>query len=627
MIRIATILGLSLCLLSGTITAQPGQGQPNSPQADFRVNGNTGGPYPMTFSIRSFAYLGRSMPSLAFQTRGAPLARYTTFVSTLAANTIPTPAGRVDLDVASGFRILGNGLEGEPYFLDFSGFREQLFALAAPEPNLAFGAIQVAVADPSSPLGFTLSAATDLNIIGAPGTSWFVSQSIGSNANPGTATAPFRNLANALAVAVAGDAIFVEAGTYDETGSSITFIESVPIIGGCQVGSWFSEGQRSRILLPAEGFSAHDIDLPTRIENFHFLAADGTAPSEASTAARILDCSDLKFRNCLFESGKGSDGLNGRNGRNGSPGCPGGGASGRQMRGRGARGYVGAISLDCTPAPDNSRLADGGLGGSGGRHGNGGSSGESKSSTVRGGSGGRSGDCITSVSSGGDGDHGHAGSHASSGGVATLTRGAFVESGTRIVWSSATTGDGAPGADGMGGAGGGQGGGEDCVFTGGFTGEYGGGGGGGGNGGEGGLGGGEGGPSVAVVLFDSSIVFIDCAFRSGDGGNGGHGGAGGLGGAGGPGESGSRSRTGRGSGGDGGSGGRGGDASGGAGGNGGMSYCIYRRTSGIWVGFSSITYDPGTHGLGGAAGGTYGRGAAGESGVAGTAGEQLAIGP
>ena len=45
---------------------------------------------------------------------------------------------------------------------------------------------------------------------------------VGNNANPGTAARPFATLAHALGVAVAGDSIFIDAGSYSDNNLSVT---------------------------------------------------------------------------------------------------------------------------------------------------------------------------------------------------------------------------------------------------------------------------------------------------------------------------------------------------------------------------------------------------------------------
>lgn len=65
---------------------------------------------------------------------------------------------------------------------------------------------------------FQFDAATDISHVPQfGGDIWHVSND-GDDANPGTAAAPFETILYAISVAAAGDAVSVEAGTYDENG-------------------------------------------------------------------------------------------------------------------------------------------------------------------------------------------------------------------------------------------------------------------------------------------------------------------------------------------------------------------------------------------------------------------------
>lgn len=582
------LIGMLSC---APASAQVGFGQPNSPEASFRVNGIDTGAYPMSVGLRSFNYIGGFAPALSFEVRGAPDSPFMSVLASLASTTTPTPIGNFDLDISSGYRIIDDGINRGFPRLDGNGSFYLQFPLAATGSTVHLGAMQYAVWDPTSPTGLKLTAATDLTLFGAQGTTWFVSHSTGSANNPGTESAPFASLSAALAVATSGDAILMEAGTYFETSAALNLVDGVQLIGGFELGPWRATYARSRIFLPTQGISADGINSITRVENMHFTSLDASMPSEASTALRLSNSQELKFANCIFEAGDGGDGRDGHNGRAGRRGCDGGYANAYE-RGRGATGFVGGLVTGCWSGEPASAHHHGGRGGARSGYVNG-EDGEHKTSTIRGGDGGSRGNCLGGQTEGSAGDDGDSVQAARNGGVAPTTAGQFqLTTSAGIVWQPATPGDGRDGFHGMGGAGGGQQGGFECIVTT-TTGDYGGGGGGGGNGGERGFGGGGGGPSCAAVVMSASVYFLDCEFRSGDGGQGGNGGHGGPGGSGGHGHPG---QTHGGRGGDGGSGGWG---SNGAGGPGGSSVGIWSLSSSVSFGFSNVTYVIGNPGSGG----------------------------
>ena len=177
--------------------------------------------------------------------------------------------------------------------------------------------------------------------------------------------------------------------------------------------------------------------------------------------------------------------------------------------------------------------------------------------------------------------------------------------GTFTASTSYMRGDGNPGTDGHTGQGGGGGG--AALSTGGCVGGSGQAGGMGGCGGQHGLGGQGGGASVALIVWDSSVVLQDVSLRASKGGDAGYGGDGG---AGGQGKSGTVMQNGSPAappvqpGGDGGRGGNGGNGGSGSGGTGGPSYAlVYHGTKPMELGQMSLVFATGgVAGKGGAVG-------------------------
>ncbi len=383
-----------------------------------------------------------------------------------------------------------------------------------------------------------------------------------------------------LAAGVPYPPVKVAAGTYDEF---IEFAEGVSIQGGLDGETWEHPSEAGSNTVVGRGnVSAYAVGITesTRIAGLVVVAYDATVSSTSSIALRVVDCGEgLKFVNCRFMSGRGADGSPGSDGSKGGDGGRGGDAGiGQPVRWHGGAGGTGPLvggggGNGCWLIPGIMGAAGGGwmcggLGGSGAIP---------PSVAIVGGNGGW-------------GANGANGSKGTTDGTAAMD-----------TWSPSYAGNGSQGAVGCGGGGGG--GGSHLTDVNWAMG--GGGGGGGGNGGGPGTGGRGGGSSIAVYLWNSSPVFEDCQFYSGEGGRGGIGGNGGDRGIGGdPGISYGGSLSDKGArGGWGGHGGLGGSGGGGAGGN---SFCVYRfGTACLNADFSGCnTWDfhPGQVGRGGAGG-------------------------
>src|SRR5262249_34919154 len=106
-------------------------------------------------------------------------------------------------------------------------------------PSLAgsLGGFQTLVGDPTSPAGFTLSAATSINVVLPPTHVFYVSGATGLAGNPGTAALPVNTITAGLALAAANAPAWVRiaSGTYAE---SPTFPDGVTVFGGLDHTTW-----------------------------------------------------------------------------------------------------------------------------------------------------------------------------------------------------------------------------------------------------------------------------------------------------------------------------------------------------------------------------------------------------
>lgn len=372
----------------------------------------------------------------------------------------------------------------------------------------------------------------------------------GLDTHSGTATAPFRTLAVALAAAAANGHIplRVGAGTYTET---LDFPDGVDVTGGYDAAWARSSGSRS--VIDAGSGSSRMLALTSAdYRGLEFRAANATTPGASSIAAVVQNCgSGVTFADCAFVAGNGAAGAIGVSGATGTNG---GGYGG----GFGGMGAYWSPSQPAQPGEPGEGPGGGTAGAAGG------------------------GD-------GGDGAAGVSGSH----GGAALPGGSL----STVAWFPNNGAAGQTGGDGSGGGGGG--GGIAYLYE---NGSYGSSGGAGGQGGGGGTGGKGGGASFALFWSNTlpqSASFATCAFTSGAAGNGGNGGNGGLAGAGHAGST-QGGFCGATCGGDGGDGGAGAPGGGGSGGPGGYTYAVISK--GTVPSFTGCTFAYGVAGSGGSGG-------------------------
>lgn len=400
----------------------------------------------------------------------------------------------------------------------------------------------------------------------------------------GTREDPLASISGGIEASLAAGApyppVMVASGTFAEL---VEFAEGVSVQGGLDGETWEYSSEPvsySIVDLGPNYARATGITDSTRIAGLVLVARDATVESTSSVALHVVDCAEgLRFVNCRFIAGKGADGSSGNNGSKGGDGGRGGdagenepvhwhGGAGGSGSLAGGGGGNGCVAIPGIMGAAGAGFMCGGLGGSGAIP---------PSVAIVGGNGGWGG-------------NGANGARGTSDGVASSDG-----------WWPSYAGNGNGGAVGCGGGGGG--GGSHLWDVNSAMG--GGGGGGGGYGGAPGSGGRGGGSSFAVFLWDSSPVFVNCEFYSGEGGHGGKGGDGGERGLGGdPGISYGGSWSDRGArGGYGGHGGLGGSGGGGAGGN---SFCVYRFGSvcenADFSACNTWDFHPGPVGRGGAGG-------------------------
>jgi hypothetical protein len=472
----------------------------------------------------------------------------------------------------------------------------------------------------------------------------------GDDMAPGSPTRPLQTINEAIRQAFASLAtpdprphVFVASGTYTET---LELMDGVKLHGGYRRDylALDPDGFQVVVRAPADTTAPGGAALVARevgandtvVEWIQVRGLDATMPSAPAFGAMIVDPGPrLSLRQMEVRAGVAGSGANGRNGTAGSP------PTAAAQTGAPPRGAIEDASHTCTRGMAN--VVAGGLGGqstcdgtdvSGGRGGSpscptfaerqpSGERGRGPSGAA-GGQGGQGGQdsqgpimgvsCSVDVCCGladftvpteftgpQAGSPGRDGTGGMAGRGCMDAFGRFVDE----MWMPATATGGTAGTPGSGGGGGGAGGGAEmewfttvCEFADGLGGG-GGGGGAGGCGGQSGRPGTSGGPSIAVVVRQTSgrttlPTFDDVVFAPSDGGRGGDGGGGGDGGLGGAGAfGGSLPRASRSTptlagpfpGARGGAGGNGGSGGGGGGGCGGGSV-------GVWLTGAGMTEPP-----------------------------------
>jgi hypothetical protein len=467
----------------------------------------------------------------------------------------------------------------------------------------AGAAIDAQVCDPTkSPHDDPCVLSTAYGVFVSPG---------GADTNPGTAAAPKRTIAAAVALAIADNRarVYLCDGVYPE---AIDIHSPVSFYGGLgcpsgDAGALYLTGTLAQILpaINQPALTIDGVDASVAVEDLALTSVNASGQDDAgngsSSVAAVVNGSTVAFRRCTFLAGSGERGSDGTTPSN----------------------YVGAT------APDG-LLNDGGAGGAGGSitcadgtrsfGGMGsprslfGPSGDGGAVPMpmttpgvdgRGGMGGLLEMCLLPVA-----DVGANGAAASVAAVAAGTIGTL----GATSWRPTSGGGGNNGSPGQGGGAGGLTEIAPGVVLGGI------GGGAGGCGGAGGTGGGGGGGSIALLCAGSHVDIAGCSFVSGAGGNGGNGAAGqrGQGGGSSPDAAAALPCNG------GAAGGNGGGGAGGAGGAGGISVCVLFSGTTPSGGASCITGAagvPGAGGVGGAGGtnasGTASSGASSPAGVPG----------
>ncbi len=126
---------------------------------------------------------------------------------------------------------------------------------------------------------FQYSVMTDISHVRQfGGDIWHVAND-GSNANPGTAEAPFEDILYAIAVAAAGDAISVKAGTYDEAGLDLN-LDGLEL--WCEIGAVLSNSTPGTVLTVSGDYC--------RVVGARFIQAGQTGLHVTGGRCEIEDC-------------------------------------------------------------------------------------------------------------------------------------------------------------------------------------------------------------------------------------------------------------------------------------------------------------------------------------------------
>ncbi len=418
---------------------------------------------------------------------------------------------------------------------------------------------------------------------------------------------PVRSISVALSKASTEDRdIYISHGTYFEI---IELLDGVNLYGGYDASAgWQRQNELETLVIGINnrGITARNISSATEIQQIHFKGEENLVAGGSSYGAVIVNSSsELIFRNCVIEAGRGGDGRSGIAGQSGLGAS--GGRDGQDAQdselfaGCGTRvGGSGGTNFCSDFNPNGGNGGNGGVGdqnggagntglpnpGNGGRGGNGGN----YDNDCRTQPGGQAGSIGVNGSNGAEGVNGNGGNG----------RGEIRGEG----WFGQNGGSGQNGISGGGGGGGGGSGGQNGRYIFPITacddgcGGGGGGGGAGGCGGSSATGGQAGGGSIGVLLINSSPRLDQNMIITGGGGIGGNGGRGGDGGVGARGGNGGPANGDLSSGGMGGFGGNGGRGGHGGGGAGGISVGIFLEGSALPDGVSN-RYSIGAGGQGG----------------------------
>jgi hypothetical protein len=151
---------LTSFVLTAILLAQ----QPNSPVASMTIDAALGPPYPIAVSVATattavFALYGAA---------GAPFIIALSATGVTQPGSLPTPGGIVDLPLSPPPTIALDGSANPQFVLDPSGAFNFGVAVPAGIPLGHHEAAQAAIADASSPAGFTVTAATDVTVVQGP---------------------------------------------------------------------------------------------------------------------------------------------------------------------------------------------------------------------------------------------------------------------------------------------------------------------------------------------------------------------------------------------------------------------------------------------------------------------------
>ncbi len=329
----------------------------------------------------------------------------------------------------------------------------------------------------------------------------------GSDANPGSKSAPVRSISHAMDLAkAAAKRVYICAGSYPEQLLVGTSRDGVNVYGGLDCATWTYSAANKVVVAPAQSGYALEVEgLQTGVtfEDIEFDAQSATNGGESSIAVFASGSQNVALHRVTIVAGNATDGMPGPpQGPSDWYGIP---PSYSELNGMSASDAGGAPSTTCT-CPDQASST----GGAGGGPMNipTPSAGQPSYGDAGAGAGGMN---AVSCGSGGTAQNGANAPSPLADTPSTLF-GACSATG----W---TPGVGVTGANGKPGQGGGGGGNSTLSSGSGGSGAC------GGCGGWGGKGGAGGGSSVALLSYQSNVALVSCLLTAGAGGNGGAGGA------------------------------------------------------------------------------------------------------
>lgn len=166
----AALRAASRLLCLAIFTAGVASQQPNSAAATMTIGGAAGPPTPIVTTVRTSANATFALAGSA----GAPLLIARSATGIVQQGTLASGGGWLDLPLVPAPEVVIDGIANPQFALDPTGalaFSVPVPPAGSPPGGIPLGhqeALQAAIADPASPVGFTLTAATQVSVVQGP---------------------------------------------------------------------------------------------------------------------------------------------------------------------------------------------------------------------------------------------------------------------------------------------------------------------------------------------------------------------------------------------------------------------------------------------------------------------------